>query len=147
MASGDLVTAVGGIQKGSEVNPTHTLEARHELDEGRDYTWKVVATDKGGNTVDSNQTWNLLVPDTFAPPVPLIKYPVLSTANPRPTFIWDTAYDPNGVQYKIELATDEAMTNVVADSGGLERRTTPRRERVLHCRNEYLRPSFGARPK
>ncbi|MBL92740.1 MAG: hypothetical protein CMH56_13125, partial [Myxococcales bacterium] len=118
MADGDMVTSVPGIRKlAAAQDPSHTLEDRHALVEGRSYTWKIVATDMAGNSADSSQTWNLTAHDLYAPPVPQLTYPLLVTANQQPTFIWSLVSDPSGVEYKMELSNEANMANIVADSG------------------------------
>jgi len=101
------------------------FRADQALTEGRNYYWRVTARDTSGNERQSAAIWQLSIADAFPPSLPEPEYPeydpadIVTILNPLVAFDWSDSQDPNGVTYRLQVATDGVFGNIVIDQSGL----------------------------
>lgn len=100
---------------------SYTTIAAEGFTEGRQYWWRVLATDSAGNSSPWATAFRFRLADEFAPLLPTLLYPASNATvlNPQIGFVWTNSTDPNGVAYALEIATDAGFVNIVRNKANL----------------------------
>ena len=111
-----IVTTESGIAQAE-----YTLDEAQALTEGQTYYWRVRAFDAASNQTPSASEFEFSLADIYPPSAPEAIYPAdnATIINERPTMYWTGSFDPSGVLYTLELASDAGFQNILVTQAGL----------------------------